>query len=73
MPERRSARYTGCQRMWLENGKLLAVEYFHDGVIQWSRIREPKAEPLFCAFKNGLLNASESAENCPPHSIIPQQ
>jgi hypothetical protein len=65
--------YDGCQIMWLEDGRKLAIARYAKGVIQSCEIHKPKGGTVVCNYVAPRAGAAapSNADDCPTVDQFP--
>jgi hypothetical protein len=70
-PDRVDDHFTGCQKAWLEDGRLLGTTVFNQGQVQSFTAREPKGgATLRCRYQGAAADKPLPAK-CPPREAFP--
>lgn len=65
-PAKIGESYTGCEVVWLEDGRKLATRYFENGKLVWELGQEPKKKRgFFCRYSQDKLLKARSSNTCP--------
>jgi len=69
-PDQVDATFTGCQKAWLEDGRLLGTTVFKQGKVWSFTAREPKSRTTLRCQYHGTPAKAMPAQ-CPPREAFP--